>query len=254
MSLRNEIISYISAQYGAEAEYPWKSYRNYCVFRRKDSGKWFAIIMDISSGKLGLEGEGKTDIIDLKTGPMLADLLRGNDGYLPAYQLNKGNCITVLLDGSVGLSDICALIDISYSNTGKRPENASKKERIRTWLVPANPKYYDLDAVLEKDPEKDFIWKQSSNINPGDTVYIYMAAPFSSIRYKCKAVETDIPYEYGDENVRMKKIMKLRMLKKYDGVPIDREMLRSHDVRYVRGPRSMPDSLEREIEELYPEK
>ena len=52
----------------------------------------------------------------------------------------------------------------------------------------------------------------------------------------------------------MKKIMKLRMLKKYDGVPIDREMLRSHDVRYVRGPRSMPDSLEREIEELYPEK
>lgn len=81
-----------------------------------------------------------------------------------------------------------------------------------------------------------------------------MAAPFSSIRYKCKAVETDIPYEYGDENVRMKKIMKLRMLKKYDGVPIDREMLRSHDVRYVRGPRSMPDSLEREIEELYPEK
>ena len=70
MSLRNEIISYISAQYGAEAEYPWKSYRNYCVFRRKDSGKWFAIIMDISSGKLGLEGEGKTDIIDLKTGKM----------------------------------------------------------------------------------------------------------------------------------------------------------------------------------------
>ena len=91
MSLRNEIISYISAQYGAEAEYPWKSYRNYCVFRRKDSGKWFAIIMDISYDKLGLEGDGKTDIIDLKTGPMLADLLRGNDGYLPAYHLSKEN-------------------------------------------------------------------------------------------------------------------------------------------------------------------
>ena len=106
MSLRNEIISYISAQYGAEAEYPWKSYRNYCVFRRKDSGKWFAIIMDISRDKLGLEGDGKTDIIDLKTGPMLADLLRGNDGYLPAYHLSKENWITVLLDGSVGLSDI----------------------------------------------------------------------------------------------------------------------------------------------------
>ena len=50
----------------------------------------------------------------------------------------------------------------------------------------------------------------------------------------------------------MKKIMKLKMLKKYDGLPIDRKMLRSHGVRYVRGPRGMPDSLEREIEELYP--
>ena len=57
--------------------------------------------------------------------------------------------------------------------------------------------------------------------------------------------------KYADENVRMSHVMRLQMLKTYDSKPIGMELLKAHGVNAVRGPRSMPDSLMREIEMKY---
>ncbi len=82
--------------------------------------------------------------------------------------------------------------------------------------------------------------KQSNRIAVGDTVYLYLAAPVSAIRYRCRAIETDIPFEFSDGNVRMRRVMRLQLLARYDGTPVSFAMLREYGVNAVRGPRGMP--------------
>ncbi len=73
----------------------------------------------------------------------------------------------------------------------------------------------------------------------------------AQIRYQCKAIEVDIPYQYADENVRMSHVMRLQLLGTYDAKPIGMKLLKAHGVNAVRGPRSMPDSLIHEIKMMY---
>ena len=40
--------------------------------------------------------------------------LRQSAGYLPAYHMNKDSWITIVLDGTVPMKEICDLIDQSY--------------------------------------------------------------------------------------------------------------------------------------------
>ncbi len=117
--------------------------------------------------------------------------------------------------------------------------------------MPANPKYYDVEAAINGNAEYIFFWKQSNHIALGDTVYLYVAAPVSAIRYQCRAVEVDIPRKYADENIRMERVMRLQLLETYDKIPVSMELLKAHGVNAVRGPRSMPNSLIHEIERMY---
>lgn len=87
------------------------------------------------------------------------------------------------------------------------------------------------------------IWKQSNNIWAGDIVYLYAAAPISAILYKCEVLETDIPYEYKDKNVAMKKVMKIKLLKRYKQDEFTFEKLNKYGIKWVRGPRGLTDIL-----------
>lgn len=66
--MRRKIIDYIKKKYKAEPEHLWRSYPDYIVFRHSDNNKWFGIIMDVSRDKLGLDGDDRVDIIDVKVG------------------------------------------------------------------------------------------------------------------------------------------------------------------------------------------
>ena len=79
---------------------------------------------------------------------------------------------------------------------------------------------------------------------------MYVAAPYSSILYKCRAVEVDIPQQYADENLSMKTVMKIELLEKYESGIWSFDRIRQFGVHAVRGPRSMPVELKREIEEI----
>ncbi len=111
---RQGIIDYIYKEFGTEGEHLWTGFPDYIVFRNSKSKKWFAIIMDIEKSKLGLQGEGKVDIIDLKCEPIFIGSLLKSKGYLPAYHMNKQNWITVLLDGSANAQELKDLIHFSY--------------------------------------------------------------------------------------------------------------------------------------------
>ena len=136
------------------------------------------------------------------------------------------------------------LLGINYPGETAKPEK-EKKQKIRLpkeWIIPANPKYYDIEEAFEKSDEIE--WKQGAGIKEGDTVFIYVAAPVSAILYKCAVTKTDIPFEYDNGKVRMKALMKIRLEKRYPRDRFTFDVLgREYGIFAVRGPRGIPESL-----------
>lgn len=249
---RKEILAYVKKEYGTDPEHLWQSAPENEVLRHKaqpggKKAKWYGLIMNVKRESLGLEGGGTVDILDVKCNPEMMSLLPMSKGYLLGYHMNKANWITVLLDGTVPLDNIKQLIDESYYSTASAKEKKKKaRSGPRDWIVPANPKYYDVIQAFE---EKDIIdWKQSSDVRVGDTIYMYVGAPYSALMYKCKAVEVDIPYRFEEDYLSIKTLMKIQLLCKYGPEYMTFErMKKEFGIYAVRGPRSMPNSLKQEL-------
>ena len=246
-SLRPQIFEYVKKKYGSEPEYLWMRFPDFAVFRHDDNRKWYGIVMDVEREKLGLgsadfSDPDKVDVLNVKVDDIiLAQILVQQEGYLPGYHQSHHSWISILLDGTVPLKEITDLIDMSYRVTASK----AKKQKIRPpkeWIVPANPKYYDIQGAFERAEEID--WKQGSGIRTGDTVYMYVAAPVSAILYKCRVTQTDIPFAYSDKNVTMKALMKIRLEKRYAPDAFTFEKLKEeYSIFAVRGPRGIPRNL-----------
>lgn len=117
---RNELTEYIAEMYNTAAEYPWDSAPRYAVFRHAGNKKWFAVIMNISRRKLGINNDEIIDVMNLKCDPILIGSLRNDAGIFPAYHMSKTNWISVALDGSVDSEKIKWLLDISFDLTDKK--------------------------------------------------------------------------------------------------------------------------------------
>ena len=242
MISREDIFRYVKRKYGVEQDYPFRIAPTYPAMRHPDNRKWFAIIMDVPKNKLGISGEERVDVINVKLpDPLLADMLVQQEGFFRGYHISRGNWISILMDGTVPLKEICRWIDESFLSTASK----QKKEKFRPakeWIVPANPKYYDIEHAFDNADEID--WKQGAGIRIGDTVFMYVAAPVSAILYKCKVTETNIPFRYSDKNVSMTALMKIRLLKKYPKEQFPFSALKDeYGIFAVRGPRGIPHSL-----------
>lgn len=241
-SLRAAVLAYVKKKYNTDADYPWRRDPKGAVLRHKDNRKWYGLLMGVEQSKLGLSGGDIIDVLNVKTDdPMFHDMLIQQDGYLPGYHMNKQSWITILLDGTVPFDEVCSMIDASYEATASK----KKKQKIRPpkeWIIPANPKYYDIVHAFD---DADIIdWKQSGGIKAGDTVFVYVAAPVSALMYKCKVTEADIPYSYQDENLTINTLMKIKLLKRYAPEKFTFEVLKSeYRIFAVRGPRGIPNSL-----------
>ena len=128
----------------------------------------------------------------------------------------------------------------------KKKKKEMKRTGPKDWLIPANPKYYDVVGAFRENKVLD--WKQSSDIRVGDFVYMYVAAPYSSIMYKCKALEVDIPSTYSDDNLTIRKMMMIELLETYEPGIWTFERIKQFGVHAVRGPRSMPVELKEAME------
>ena len=129
-SLREQLTEQIKKTYGAVPEHLWAKFPNYTVFRRKDNRKWFGIIMDVPRNKLGLEGDERVDILNVKlSNPFGVGVFVCRPGYFPGYHISRGNWISILLDGTVPAEDIYERLEESYQTTApKRPAaNARNK-------------------------------------------------------------------------------------------------------------------------------
>lgn len=242
IALRDAVFKYVKNKYKSEPEYLWSRFPDYTVFRHEDNKKWYGLIMDVPKNKLGIGGKERIDILNVKLDdPLLVDMLIQQGGYFKGYHISRGNWISILLDGTVSFKDICGMIDVSFLITASK----QKKQKIRPskeWLIPANPKYYDIEHAFDYVDEIN--WKQGKGIKTGDTVFIYVAAPVSAILYKSKVTETDIPYDYSDKKLIITALMKIKLKKRYKPDKFTFATLKEeYGIFAVRGPRGIPHSL-----------
>lgn len=249
MSLRDMVLEYTADHYHTDPEYLWKSFPDYAVLRHSDNKKWYALIMAVPRKKLGFSDDGFTDVLNVKCPPEMIGPLLSIKGILPAYHMHKGTWLSVLLDGSAEPGIICSLLDTSFCATASRATLKSGRYLpAGEWIIPANPKVFDLEKAFAKSPV--ITWHQKNHFNAGDTIYIYMAAPIYSVLYKCQVLETDIPDDPSGKAPTADRHMRIRLEGRYAPGELSREILKQHGVLAVRSPRHMPPSLSRFIKQL----
>ena len=114
---REAILRYALESCGTEPDCPFTGDTETLVLRHANSGKWFALLMRVKNASLGLPGEGRTDVMNVKIEPELGASLRAQRGILPAYHMNREHWVSVLLDGSVPMSLAGALMEMSFAAT-----------------------------------------------------------------------------------------------------------------------------------------
>ncbi|MBQ1532772.1 MAG: MmcQ/YjbR family DNA-binding protein [Solobacterium sp.] len=212
--------------------------KNYVVFRHQENEKWYALFMRIDADKILDGASGQIDIVNLKAPDDQIGSLHSVNGICPAWHMNRKHWVTVILDDTLSDTEIMSLLETSHDLTAGR-----KTESVRgVWLVPANPSYYDVPAAFKR--EHGLIsWKQSTDVHVGDIVYMYMGSPYSAIIYRTECIETDIPYYFENDQVKMRKLMRLKLLHEYKPDEFPFSLLKEYGVRAVRGPRSVPPEL-----------
>lgn len=226
----NRIALAIKDKFGDNPEFLWQKLPGYAIFRNLTNRKWYALIMNISKSKLG-KGKGEVEILNLKLTEEKTQKLLQRKGFYPSYHMKKADWITIVLDDTIADTEIMQYVSESHQAT----------EVLAEWIIPANPKYYDMLTCF--DATDTIIWKQSSNIKVNDIVYIYVGSPYSALFYKCQALEVNISYSYQTKDLTIKNVMRIKLIKKYvhDEFPFAR--LKELGVRAIRGPRLITKEL-----------
>ena len=113
----NWVNWFIKDRFNVSAEYLWKKFPHFGVYRNIHSGKWFGIIMNISKGKL-IKGEsGEVEVMNLKTDDKSDYYIE--KGALPCYHMNQKSWVSVLLDGSLSNDLIEEMLELSFLNSEK---------------------------------------------------------------------------------------------------------------------------------------
>ena len=102
--------------YNVKADYPFEDDFETGVFRH-ESGKWFALAMNISAKKLGKTSEMQIDVVNFKCSPEVIESIAGVEpGIYRAYHMNKTHWLTVALS-ECDDNTVLWLLAISYDLT-----------------------------------------------------------------------------------------------------------------------------------------
>lgn len=112
---REAVFRYARESYGTEPEFLWESTPDAAVLRNRRNKKWYALVMSVPENKLGLDGEGCIDILNVKCSSLVREILIGEGKAFPAYHMNKRLWISVPLTGKISSTELFAALDESYN-------------------------------------------------------------------------------------------------------------------------------------------
>ena len=256
----NRIAALIERTYGDLAEFPWDKYPGNGVYKCKENGKWYAAVLTVARGKLEekteeggsvCDPEEIVEVINLKADPDQIPDLTGLAGIYPAWHMNKKHWISVLLDGTLPEEKIMDLIRESHLlvSAGK----SSAPARSDAWIIPSNPKIYDVDAGFARGGGC-IEWHQHNDIRAGDTLFIYSAAPNSAILYRCRVEEADLGYQGMFKGKKgYTRSMRIRLIDRYRKDQFPLSFMKANGGSAIRSARRMPgqllEAMERKLQE-----
>ena len=121
---KQEFFELCSSLYFTLPDYPFDEDFETAVFRHSDNRRWFALSMQISRRKFGLDNDEIIDVVNLKLPTEMFGSFSAADGVSPAYHMNKLHWISVLLPDAP--DDVVQfLVNASFEAT-KAPKKKSK--------------------------------------------------------------------------------------------------------------------------------
>ena len=245
----NRIEARIHREFDVSAEFLWEKHPGNGIFKCRENGKWFGAVLTVAFSKL--DGLGNTlkphdeedivEVIDLKADPEEIPELVKRPGICHAWHMNKTHWISVILDDTLPDDEIFELIRKSYTLAAEG--KSAKAKSTGAWMIPSNPKVYDVDAGFRRG--KGVIeWHQHNQIHPGDEVFIYCSAPYSALIYRCEVLESDLPYHgMFKDSKGYTKSMRIRLIEKYPPDKYPLSFIKAHGGSVVRSARTMPAEL-----------
>lgn len=250
----NRLANHLKATYGDDFDHPFEKYPEFSSFRYPENQKWYGLVMTLARGKLDLgeeqwsqeELDEKVEIINIKVDKEALPELLATKGIYPSYHMNKKSWVTLVFDDALSDEQLFSLVDNSRALVAGKALGSSSGPDY--WIIPANPKYYDIDA--EFAASKIILWTQKASIKKGDFVAIYMTAPTKAVRYFCRVLEANIPNDAYRDDTSIKKLMKIELLQSFSDNEVTFEHLKSYGVKAVRGPRRMTKKLIEKLDSL----
>lgn len=117
MLTREAIFKHVKENYGTLPDYPWKKFPEYAALRHESSEKWYGLIMNVLPEKLGIDGNGEIDVLNLKCPPEISDSIRNGKNILPGYHMDKEHWISLVLERTDQKGEIYNLIGQSFNLT-----------------------------------------------------------------------------------------------------------------------------------------
>ena len=131
MTDRSTLFAIAAERYGTQPEYLWARDPDSAILRHSGNRKWYAVIMRIPRRKLGLDSDERTDVVNLKCDPLMLGSVLTQEGFFPAYHMNKDKWVSVLLDGTVPEETLCALLHMSFTLTQPASGAIRRKPQIK---------------------------------------------------------------------------------------------------------------------------
>lgn len=235
----NRLTQKIKELYHDKPEFVFVRYPHTALFREPEFKKWYAVISDVRSEQViynDPHGKGAhTSAMNFRVTPKQRTTLLKQDGFYPAYGTIKKNWLSVLLDDTQSDQVIFDCLKASHDLLTHH----------QSWIIPANPKYYDIMHGFDNTDTIE--WNQRANIRIGDTVFIYVTAPIKSVIYKCQVLQNNLPYHYQDKNLKVKRVMKIKLLKRYAPHQFDLDFLKANGVKAIRGARHLTKEVLNEL-------
>lgn len=235
----NRLTNHLKQTYGDEPDYPFAQSQT-ASFRVPANRKWYALLLPLNRQKLEPDGRSEDiDVLNIKVEPSELSELLLLDGIYPAYHMAKGTWVSVVLDDTV--SDQVLRPLVAKSRCLVSPKGYQQAGQADYWIIPANPKYYDIAAEFAQSSR--ILWTQKAAIKAGDRVVIYMTAPDRCLRYLCQVLQANLSNDGYRDREDIKTLMELELIRTFTDADFPIERLKSLGVSTVRGPRRVTKAL-----------